>query len=237
MRVTVIPNGTSPRGNGLHKNPFERLKQGCNLGVGQTIGPGTGMNSSPKQGLVGVDIPDPGNPLLIQEHGLDPGTGGMDNFFKCLKIQAQRFGAKILVKWPLGQFPGGEYSRIPEFSLIIEHDPITIKKMKNEMVVSGQRECPGNNPDPAGHLEMKDHEQPLTQGEDEQFSPSVDLMDGLAGKAFSPRSWCTPENDARIPEINLVNDPARDQRGQTFGDGFDFRQFRHALILHMRHDA
>ena len=83
--------------NSIFQNMADALPKPLGLFETERVRPDEGMQFGPVQGLIGVDVADPGNELLIQQEGLKLPSPTLEHFVEYLRgeIRTQRLGPEM----------------------------------------------------------------------------------------------------------------------------------------------
>ena len=81
-------------GNGVLKHLLCHPMQVLEPGDGQPIGSSVGMQTGPEQNLIGIDVPDSCNHLLVHQERLEPTGAALHDLKKLLPGDGERVAAE-----------------------------------------------------------------------------------------------------------------------------------------------
>lgn len=89
-----IPDTRAATGYRFLKHVACHTEKLLDLGDGEATGSGVGMEAGAKQNLIGIDVPDPCDHLLMHEEGLEPPGATLHDSKKLLPSDRQRIAAE-----------------------------------------------------------------------------------------------------------------------------------------------
>jgi len=188
--VDIVGNGRATKLDGFAEDGLECSPKPFEAGAGEASSHVGGADAGVEEALVGIDVANTMQELLVEE-------GGLDRELAATEESGEIFGGdgEWLVTGPAeGVFCAGLVkSQTAETPGIDESELAARAERKNGVGVGRNGHVGGGDEQAAGHAEMDD---PLsgrlltTQVEDNMLADTIDPLDARAGKGF--RHWLRP---------------------------------------------
>lgn len=240
--IDVIGDRGAAERDGVVENLLQRDAEAFELRARERGGDAAGTNPGPKEAFVGVDVADPVEQRLIEQSRLDRDFAALKEARKVIGVDGQRLAPWSAEGWTFAQveeFEPTESARIDKTDLasIAEGEP-GVGVRDDGLVGMGDDE-------PAGHAEMNN---PLVRGLLERDGGIArgrlcsKIADDVLADSSDGQKICAGESILLLPgrafhRFRIAAEPGADDLGvahalvDTAGDGFDFGQFGHTMIV------
>ena len=188
-----------------------------------------GMDARAKEGLVGVDVPHAGNPLLVEQEGLD-------RLLSPARHRAQGVGGEVGVERldaqpgseVLGEGAGSEQdiARAETAHVDEEQAPAVVEVQAHPEVVGlfGVRVV---EQEIARHAQVHDEMDVVLEREHQVFAAPPDALDLAAPESIGDRLGRRRHRPARVPDVDRLEAPALERGRQLTADRLDLGKLGH----------
>jgi hypothetical protein len=159
--------------DGLPQHGLDRVVQPDDLFSGQRIGSAPRVQSSSKERLVHVDIPQPGNKALVEQERLEHGPPvSQENTQRIRgKSRRKRFWAKI-TQYDIGVVHQPNPS---ELALAVKEQPASVREIKGNAQVL--RLPQGREQETPAHSEVEENIARIVEAQDDVLAPACQADD------------------------------------------------------------
>ena len=227
LAISVITDRRSPRADCLVKDRADRRGEAADLARAERMRGSAGENASPKQGFIGVDIPDAREDLLIEQGGFDRGSSRMKCGAEITGRDAQGVGSQprpalVEMRARREDPEPAETPRVAEE----EMRPVVESPRRVDVVAGPVLRRDGEVKETSGHAQMdtdrppvggEDGEllalalQPIDRGVEQQVTASEANRSGTARGSTEPTlGICRHDRDVAPVECGL-DDRSADQ--------------------------
>ncbi len=196
------------------------------LGRAQPVGRSLRADPGPETGLLGVNVADPGNHRLVQQHRLDGLATGGQHLPQMLRreIVAQGFGPEV--RQVRAHRTRGHEIQNTETPGVPVHQSPPVRQVEGRMVVGALRL---GHPPGAGHAEMA-QDGPSRSVEQQVLGPPPEGRDRLINNPALQVEGHRP-TEIRPVQCDPANHRPQDQGFQSTTHGFDLGKFRHGRVV------
>ena len=237
LGIDVIGDGGAAEGDGVCEDLLERDAEAFKLRARKRGGEAAGTDACAKEAFVGVDVADAVEQGLVEERGFDGDFAGLEEAGEVMGVDGHRLAAWAaegrlfaqVEEFEATESPGIDKTNLPA---IVEGEPGV--GVRNDGLVSvGDDEA-------SGHAEVDD---PLVRGggvrcgrlrgevADDVFADSADGQEPGAGESVLLLAQRGFHGFAIAAEPGAEDLSVQDALVNAAGNGFDFRQFGHRLIV------
>ncbi len=235
---SVVPDGRSPEVDRSGENPSQGAGQPIRLRTGDRPARPGRVQAGGVQGLVGVDVPNPGDDALIQQGDLHGPAGGGQAGVEGRTRHQGRLGSEIAEQAILevlgvaGEVDATEASGIDEFhpvpSALGQHRPDHMTMGGDGTASSGVEQIEATR-----HAQADDETAPVGESENELLAATVDRLDDAietdeSGMESSASATHGIPYDIASDDVDAEDAAAGERRLDAASDRFYFGEFRHA---------
>lgn len=235
--IDVIGDGGAAERDGVGEDLLERDAEAFKLRARERVGDAAGTNAGAKEAFVGVDVADAVEQGLIEQSGFDGDFAALKEARKIISVDGHRLTARSAEGWVFAQVEEFEPT---ESAGVNETDLAGIAQCEPGVGVRNDGLVGVGDDEPTGHAEVDD---PLVRGgriargrlggevADDVFADSPDGQEPGAGES------CLLPLRRGFHRFGIAAEPCVDDLGvvdafvDAAGDGFDFGQFGHRLIV------
>src|SRR5712692_3093770 len=229
LGVHIVCDRGAAEANGSHEYVADGAIELHRLSAAEPGSVARRMDARPPEALIRVDVPNPAEDVLVEQHRLDPGAPAGQAPAKLLlggfqRIKPQPAEEILPVRFRhQGQAAEAADIGVAEFAAVVEQQLRV--RVKRRRLLGGLRG------ELAGHAQVHDQKartagavrRPETQ--QKEFPIASDVFDARARQiAFERRRIV---HEIRLAQPHGEDAPAGQRGAQPASDGLDFRQFRH----------
>ena len=185
------------------------------------------------QRLVGVDVADPGDQVLVQQRPLDPGALGAQPRHRGREVELRVEGVAADVRDLLRQLgPAGREGQPAEHPLVDEAEPgVAVGEPEQHPGVGHQRRGDRVQPELAAHPQVGQDGVAVGQRQPEILAAAARLGEGppgqRGGEVVGARQ--VPTDRSRVQDLHRGDPAVGDPGGQTAPDDLDLGELGHQV--------
>lgn len=227
--IDVVGYGGAAELDGVVKDVDQGGTEAGELRAGELTGPAARANAGAKEALVGVDVANAVEQRLAQQSGLDGELAAAKERGKLGIGDGEGFGAGAEIEL------GGADGEPAEAAGVDEAQLMAAGERENSMGVWRKRNLRRGDEQAAGHAEVDEElggwAGGMAEGCDDGLADAADAVDAGMGEDVDDFGFGGLEGLRLAAGPDVLDALAVDAGVDAVGDGFDFGQLRHRLIL------
>lgn len=217
-------------GGGLGKDFLDGGVERCDFFSRDYVGGRGGVDAGVPERFAGVDVADAGDAGLVEEGGLDGGSGLGEDLLEDLLGEGgfEGLGAE-------GVFEGFDFLVVDEDDFaegagVVEDDDAVVGEAEPDAGGVGAEAVIGQDVEVAGHAEVDVEVEGFVEEDEDVFGAAADGGDGGTVDGFEIGGE-VGSDDAGAFDFDGVDGGVKDGVAEAADDGLDFGEFGHGLIL------